>query len=66
MQEQPFAVFPGRLALEVDERRPDAMDLAVGFRGVVSHGDDQAKQVGAVLGQFGKDLDEVEGPLVAA
>ena len=60
---QPFTVFAGGLALEVDQRRPDAVDLPVSLGRVISHGNDQAQQIGAVLGKFGKNLDEAESPL---
>ena len=50
--------------LEVDGDRVDAMHLLVGVAAAVAHRDHQHQQVGALLGDLRKNLDEVERPVL--
>ncbi len=50
--------------LEVDGDRVDAMHLLVGIAAAVAHRDHQHQQIGALVGNLRKNLDEVECPVL--
>lgn len=49
VQDEPLAVFAGRFALEIDQHRAVAMDLAIGFRRAVSDDSNRPHQPDAQL-----------------
>ena len=68
VQQHPAAIQLDALGaaarLEVDGDRVDAMHLLVGVAAAVAHRDHQHQQVGALLGDLRKNLDEVERPVL--
>ena len=68
VQQHPAAILLDALGaatcLEVDGDRVNAMHLLIGVAAAVAHRDHQHQQVGPLLGDLRKNLDEVERPVL--
>ena len=62
VEEQLLPVLPGGRPLEVDQDRPDALNLLKGVGAAVAHRYHQHQAVRVFLGDLGENLHEVERP----
>ena len=58
-----MTVSLGLRSLKIDQHRVDPVDLLISVGVAVTNRDDQDKQLRVLLGDLGKNLDEVEGPV---
>lgn len=63
VKQKALTILSGLRALEVHQHRVDTVNLLVRFRLVVTDGGNEDEQVGVVVGDFRKQLDEVERPV---